>query len=184
MRAGGWPMADTASGLGSGIAPDDYAAAVRAAERDPRRLEELYGAARRAGEASRFAAAVEAAYGAAPANLLYAAWHERLRAPAEEHASPHWASWRVAIPLSLLLGVALWALSDPHWIVALGIPYLALLWAPIVAVAIVAFLALATLAHRVRAALAIVALAVLTAAVLAIGLSANATARENYFTQM
>ncbi|HEY7835126.1 MAG TPA: hypothetical protein VIG30_16235, partial [Ktedonobacterales bacterium] len=56
----------------------DYLTAIRAAARDPERLEQLYQTARRAHEVSRFTADLNAVYAEAPDSLLYAAWHYRL----------------------------------------------------------------------------------------------------------
>ena len=162
----------------------DYQPAIRAAERDPRGLEDLYQSARAASGADAFARALEDIYATAPENLLYAAWHERLqRAAPEEHAAArHPADWRLAVTLSVGLGLALWLLSDPGWTIAGtgrgsggpgGVPWLAVLWAPITALFLIAFLALATRAHYARSALIGVGLVAVTAYVVARTLTLN-----------
>lgn len=165
-------------------ATTDYQPAIRAAARDPRGLEDLYQSARAASGADAFARALEDIYAAAPENLLYAAWHERLqRAGPEEHAAArHPADWRLAIALSVGLGLALWLLSDPGWTIAGsgrngggsgGVPWLAVLWAPIIALFLIAFLALATRAHYARSTLIGAGLVAVTAYVVGRALTLN-----------
>jgi len=162
----------------------DYQPAIRANARDPRGLEDLYQSARAASGADAFARALEDSYAATPENLLYAAWHERLlRAAPEEHAAArHPADWRLAVALSAGLGLALWLLSDPSWTIADtgrnggglgGVPWLAVLWAPIIALFLIAFLALATRAHYVRSALIGAGLVAVTAYVVTRTLTLN-----------
>ncbi|HST89592.1 MAG TPA: hypothetical protein VLJ14_14555 [Ktedonobacterales bacterium] len=156
----------------------DYQPAIHAAARDPRGLEDLYQSARATSGADAFARALEDVYTTAPENLLYAAWHERLqRAMPEEHAATrHPADWRLAVALSAGLGLVLWLLSDPAWTIAgtgrngggpSGVPWLAVLWAPITALFLIAFLALATRAHYARSALIGAGLVAITAYVVA-----------------
>lgn len=72
-----------------------YAPEIQAAASDPEALEAVYQGARRAKEEAAFRAALEACYQETADNLLYAAWHVRLREPEQERAV-HWA---LAIPL-------------------------------------------------------------------------------------
>src|SRR5579872_3052631 len=96
----------------------DYLAAIHDAHSDPARLEALYQGARGAGisAADRFREALLASYREFPGNPLYAAWFYRLQqAPAAavgaRHASP--ANWSLAVPISIVLGLVYFALSDP-----------------------------------------------------------------------
>lgn len=170
----------------------DYLAAIHDAHSDPARLEALYQEARGSGGASagaseRFREALLASYNEFPGNPLYAAWFYRLQyAPASavgvRPAAP--ANWSLAIPISIVLGLVYFALSDLTWRVARGIPYLALLWAPLAALAILWFVTLAARRGYVRATLLSVGLIALTAYVLAIGQTVSADAANVYLTLM
>ncbi|HEY7983580.1 MAG TPA: hypothetical protein VID73_05390 [Ktedonobacterales bacterium] len=170
-------------------APATYLPAIRAAAADPKALEDLHAAARRDHAADRFAADLLTAYHAQPENLLYAAWFYRLGGalPARQVAY-----WQQAIPLSILLGLALWLLSAPGLKFELHtasggemyFPYLALLWAPVTAAFIIGFLAFAVRQHAARAGLVIAGLAALTAYVVFVpGLRSSAT-QTSYLTLM
>jgi hypothetical protein len=134
--------------------------AVQAAAGDPARLETLFQSARAAGVAQGFAAAIESAYAEEPANLLYGAWHYRLlrtpaaaTPPSEGQISERagW-QWRVAIPLSILLGFLFWMLSSPGLTLRDGnIPAFVLLAPPLAATFLLGFLAFGERAHIVRA---------------------------------
>jgi hypothetical protein len=170
-------------------APATYLPAIRAAASDPKALEDLYTAARRAHAADRFAADLQTAYHAQPENLLYAAWYYRLQgaAPARQLAY-----WQQAIPLSLLLGLVLWLLSAPGLTFELrngpgGVRYypdLALLWAPVTAAFIIGFLAFAVRRHATRAALVIAGLAALTAYVFFVPGLRSVVTQVDYLTLM
>jgi hypothetical protein len=134
---------------------NDYAGAIRAAAGDPRRLEELYRAARGARQGGRFADAVRAAHRDAPDDLLYAAWYYRLEHGAmDEGRAGLAASWRLAAPLSVALGAVLWLLSAPALTLARGVPLLVIVWAPITALFLIGFLAPASRRHVRASALA------------------------------
>jgi hypothetical protein len=163
----------------------DYPAAIRAAQGDPQRLEDLYRAAGEAYAADTFANALVASYREAPDNLLYAAWYYRLQGAAPEaRPARHPANWRLAVPLSVLLALTLWALSDVRWTVVFGIPYVAVLWAPITALFLIAFLTLSTRQHYLRAALLGVILAAASAYILAMTLRAGEPAGQTYLMLM
>src|SRR5512146_22523 len=99
--------------------------AVRAAAGDPAGLETLYQRARATEAADGFAAAIESVYAETPGNLLFGAWHYRLLQPATSAAQSATSDghahgravrqWRVAIPMSVLLGLAFWILSAPDF---------------------------------------------------------------------
>ena len=128
----------------------DYYDEIRAAAGDPRRLEELYRAARSAQEGEQFGSAMLACAEEAPDNVLFAAWRYRLAAEGAaetptkraERVTLAGANWRLAIPLSLAAGLLLWLLSDSRVTLPYGQPVLALLWAPLEAAFVVAYLML------------------------------------------
>ena len=101
------------SSSNSGTSAATYLAAIRSAANAAARLEQLYQTARRSRETRLFAEALEDAYAASPDNLLYAAWHYRLEQAAQSRAQGLFGGrWRWAIPLGVLLGLALWLLSE------------------------------------------------------------------------
>lgn len=118
---------------------------VRAASNDPQRLEALYQAARASHTASAFITEINTCHAEQPDNLLYAAWHYRFQTAApEEHAERRPINWKLAIPLGVLNGLLLWSISDSnlHFRFPSNTPYLAVLIAPIVGLAMMAFLVL------------------------------------------
>lgn len=119
-----------------------YLAAIRARAGDPEQVEQLYQTARAEGDARVFAAAIATLRQEAPENLLYSAWYYRLRQPAAEQPPARLAAtWIWVVPLSALLALAFWLLSDPILTMAGKVPLLALLAAPLTALALVIFLA-------------------------------------------
>jgi hypothetical protein len=151
--------------------------AVRAAANDPERLEALYQRERATGTADGFAAAIESARAESPDNLLYGAWHYRLlqtpvgetrpatSAETRDEATERSAwQWQVAIPLSIVLGLAFWLLSAPGLTLNDGnIPLFILLAPPLTAAFLIGFLAVGARAHYARAAIFILLLVALTA---------------------
>lgn len=129
----------------------DYLQQIRAAHNDPEALETLYQAARRGKEESAFVSSLLACREQAPENILYAAWACRLQQAVEEQADRRSIHWKLAIPLSVALGLICWGLSDPHLDLPAQTPYLLLAWAPISACFIIAFLALTSGERRGRA---------------------------------
>lgn len=144
----------------------DYLSALRAASRDPERLEQFYQSARRAHEMGLFTASMNTMYQEAPDNLLYAAWHFRL----QERTSGTRVSrvWAIAIGMSVALGVVLWLLSDPALVLMGGAPLLAILAGPIIAFFVMDFLALAARTWTLRLWLVAAAVAAFTAYVVVI----------------
>ncbi len=88
-----------------------YNEAINALAGDAEQLEQLYQAAVQSGEGDAFREAIDAGRATAPDNLLYAAWHYRLRQTAAK-ARDSFINWGWAIPLALINGALLWFLSD------------------------------------------------------------------------
>ena len=145
-----------------------YLDAIQTCAADPERLERLYQIARKQRRTSTFATDMTTCHTQAPDNVLYAAWYYRLGAVSDEQAGRPSASWRLAVPLSVLLGLVFWLLSNPQWTLARGIPLLAMLWAPLTALALIWYLALTARQRYVWAAAASVGIAAVTAYVLAV----------------
>ena len=85
---------------------------------DAEQLEQVYQAARQAGETDAFKQAIDAGHTSAPDNLLYAAWFYRLRAGAAQ-AKGYVIAWAWAIPLAVINGLLFWWLSDERFIVTI-----------------------------------------------------------------
>src|SRR5262245_1144957 len=91
----------------------DIPAGIRAAESDPRALEQLYQSAKQSGQAEVFRSAISTCCVEAPDNLLYEAWKVRLESTEKEPAkAQRTINWAAAVPLSILTGLIFWALSD------------------------------------------------------------------------
>lgn len=131
----------------------DITAELRAAESNPRELEQLYQTARRQGETAEFRSALVRWHEANPDNLLYAAWFYRLQEPAAAPAEPgRVTNWLAAVPLSILTGLIFWALSDVERLLVLDrIPHLLLWWSPIATMSALIFLAITSARHYGRA---------------------------------
>ncbi len=134
-----------------------YLPDIHTAQDKPEQLEQLYQAARRENAAAEFKADLLACYDEAPENVLYAAWFYRFQQSSEAHESERsehrHVNWKLAVPLSVLTAVILWLLSDDQKLAfrqfGSFLPYLALLWAPIVAALVIAFITLtARLGYR------------------------------------
>ena len=131
----------------------DIDAEIRAAESNPRKLEQLYQAARQRGEAEAFQSALLSRHETAPDNLLYAAWFHRFQRVADESARPRRSvNWIAAVPLSILTGLIFWALSDVERLVVLDrIPQLLLWWSPVATMSALIFMALTSRKNYGRA---------------------------------
>ena len=141
-----------------------YQDAMRGASANPQALEDLYQSAYAAGAVERFSADLLAVRAMASPNLLYDAWYYRLqRVASPTQPARQQFNWRLAVGVSVALGLILWGLSAPRLTIDSYLPLLALLWAPITAVALIAYLTLTARTGYLRAALAIGALALLAA---------------------
>jgi hypothetical protein len=119
---------------------------------DPKVLEETYRAAVRQGQATSFGAAMRNKYQAAPDNPLYAAWYYRLQGQAlDSEADASAIPWRIAVPLALLTGLFFALLSGSRFAFDNDMPYLLLLWSPIVAVLVYLFMFLVNPGYGRRA---------------------------------
>jgi hypothetical protein len=152
-----------------------YLPELRAAHNSPQQLEQLYHTALQAHAAAEFLADVLACHAEAPDNVLYAAWYYRLQHPAPGEPAEHRSvNWKLAAPLSLLTSLTLWLLSDDRLVLgrsAPQMPYLALLWAPILAVVVLVFLTLTAKKGYERALAVGAALAGITAYVVLLSFS-------------
>ena len=129
----------------------DYLQEIRASYNDPQRLEDLYQAACREGAADRFTADLLACYKESPDNLLYAAWYYRLQRAVHDEGIPgRSVNWKLAVPLSVVMGLIFWGLSSPQLDLSGHMPYLLLVWAPIAACFVIAFVTFASGQHRRR----------------------------------
>ena len=119
----------------------NYLQEIRAAQGDPKRLEELYQTARREQDEDEFRAAMLSSYRESPDSVLYAAWYYRLQqVPKRDEAEGRAINWKLAVPLSAVTGLVFWILSNPRFEFPNGMPYLMLVWALVGGCAIIAFL--------------------------------------------
>ncbi len=119
-----------------------YQNEIIAANASPEDLEDLYQAAIKTGEEDLFKTALEGCFNSAPDNLLFSAWHYRLKTQDQKTIGGEKSShnWKLAIPLSILTGLLFWVLSDENLIFLDQVPYLLLLWAPIATIFTLVFL--------------------------------------------
>jgi hypothetical protein len=142
---------------------ESYTEQIRAAAGNAEQLEQVYQAARRAHRAGQFSQDMQALYQESSENVLYAAWHYRLQQGAgEDWLARIGGNWRLAIAMSVALGLILWGLADPRLVIERQVPYLAFLGAPLVALFLVGFFFLVTRAGMNRLLLALLALVAVT----------------------
>jgi uncharacterized protein YjbI with pentapeptide repeats len=136
-----------------------YVEEIRSGHSNPGLLESLFQTAQQENQVSEFAAALSSCQQEAPHNLLYSAWHYRLQ-QAEDQAEVRNVNWKLAVPLALMAGLVLWALSLPELDLnfADGMPYVAQVWAPLVGAFIIGFLTLTAKSHLRRAATVLIGL--------------------------
>lgn len=96
-----------------------YRDELRALGNDAQQLEQLYQAAHKAGAATAFRQAIAEEHTAAPENLLYAAWFYRLQQAAAQ-AAGRAVAWGWVVPLAVLNGLLLWALSGDRFMLAIA----------------------------------------------------------------
>jgi hypothetical protein len=121
-----------------------YQPEIRAAHNAPQQLEQLYQTALKENAAAEFRTDLLECQVESPENVLYAAWYYRFQHPAPDaQAERRPANWKLAAPLSLVTALVLWLLSDNRLTfdrTGASMPYLVLLWAPILAVVVLIFL--------------------------------------------
>lgn len=119
----------------------EYLIDIQQNHNNPEGLEALYQFSRKEHAETAFKTALFTSYEQDPGNVLYAAWYYRLSQVEEEVEKPeHGINWRIAIPLALLTGLIFWGLSADELQLLDQIPVLALVGAPLAALAIIAFL--------------------------------------------
>jgi hypothetical protein len=134
-----------------------YLEEIRAADQNPKELEDLYQAALRDGEGDTFAAAILACSREFPDNILFAAWYYRLlQFDRDELTERRGVNWKLAVPLGALTGLIFWIVSNPRFALPRDISYVVLVWALVAACSVIAFLAL-TAGKEWRSALSIIA---------------------------
>ena len=107
---------------------------------NPAGLEALYQFSRKEQTDTTFKTALLNCYEQAPGNMLFEAWYYRLTQVEEEtEKTERGVNWRVAMPLALATGLLFWFLSADDFLLN-QIPALALVGAPLAALAIIAFL--------------------------------------------
>ena len=96
-----------------------YLDRIRTAGADPEALEQTYRSAVQSGEEPAFTDAVEAAYAAAPDDVLLGAWHYRLTYDMMQAAGRS-IPWLAAILLAAANGMLFWWLSAEQFWIAVG----------------------------------------------------------------
>jgi hypothetical protein len=145
-----------------------YLQEITANKNNPQQLEVLYQAARGKHESRQFSVDLSVCFSDEPDNLLLQAWHYRLLSTLEEPTKLEGvsANWKLAIPLAIANGLIFWALSGSRLTFPRGIPYLALLAAPITALFVIWFLFLTARKNCQRTLAVSVGLVVLVSAAL------------------
>lgn len=150
---------------------ESYSDLIRAAHNDAAALEQIYQTARRARRAGQFAQELNALHEESAENVLYTAWYYRLQQGAQEDWFSRIGShWRLAILMSVVLGLLLWGLSAPSLVLGNQAPYLAFLGPPLVALFLASFFFFVTRDQMVRWGIALLALIGLTSYAVAMAL--------------
>lgn len=158
----------------------NYLTLVQEASADAQRLETAYRSANVAGEGAAFGEAIHTCYAEASDNLLYAAWHYRLREPLNSIPKPV-IDWWLAILVGIPGALIFWWLADVERFQIHKVPVLVLIVGPLSACLIMAFLTLAGGRDWRRLALVGLGLSGLVAYVmLAVPWLANAALTEQY----
>ena len=122
---------------------------IRQNHSNPASLETLYRQALHQHTAEEFASDIQAVRSEAPENLLYAAWFYRLQ---EVVSEARVILWQFALPLAVLCGLVLWALSDDSVFRFVDrIPLFMVVAFPLAGVCALGYLALSEQLHYRRA---------------------------------
>jgi hypothetical protein len=152
-----------------------YIDSIQAAKDNPLQLEQLYQSALKENYSAEFKADLEACFKASSENLLYTTWHYRFEYTSqEEQAGRNNINWRIALPLSLLTGLVLWLLSAQMFTFhnpATSLPYLVLLWSPVVGLIIITFLTLTSKQGLKRTLLVCAGLVAITAYIMLLSIN-------------
>ncbi len=132
---------------------------IRQNQNNPANLENIYRQALHQRTADEFAHDIQEVRGEAPDNMLYAAWFYRLQVAVSEARV---ILWKFALPLAILCGLVLWAISDTTFTFLDRIPIFIYLAFPLAAVCVLGYLALAEKLHYRRAVMLAVVLALFT----------------------
>lgn len=158
---------------------------IQSARDDPKEMESLYQTACKADKCEEFRLALEACYQESPEDILYAAWHYRLKASLEQDSSQAaGVNWKLAVPLGIATGLIFWGLSDFNVHFLDHLPYLALLWAPIATLFALGFLAFTAQRHYRRSLLVGIAVCLASAYVLLIAPSQKSGYHRHYLDLM
>ena len=145
-----------------------YRETVGALAQDAEQLEQVYQAAREAGETDAFKQALDDSHTSAPENLLFAAWFHRLKYAATQ-AQSQVVAWAWVIPLAIVNALLFWWLSDDRFVIIIEgfrgnsrdyLPALSVLAAPLAAAFVLIYLTVAgSKRWRLSAAIGILLLA-------------------------
>ncbi len=144
-----------------------YTADIQSAGSNPEQLEQLYQTSRRCDEEAEFRTDLQAASQSAPENLLFSAWRLRF----ENQPLPKYRrviNWGLAVVLGVISGLILWGISDPRLVFSNQVPYLVLLWSPILTIPALIFLSVVSKRNYLYAAIVSVVLLIAAAYILLI----------------
>lgn len=144
-----------------------YSVEIQSAASNPEKMEDLYQQSRQANDEAEFRGDLQEEFWKSSDNLLLSAWHFRF-----EHLpllkARRAINWGLAVLLSVITGLILWGLSDPHLVLPGQIPYVILLWAPIATILALIFLAVVSKRNYVYAGLASLGLVIASVYILLI----------------
>jgi hypothetical protein len=163
-----------------------YQEEIAANKNNPQALEALYQEAQGKKEAGQFATDLGACMRGEPDNLLLQAWHYRLASSAVHARTVEGShtNWKLAIPLAVANALVFWGLSDPGLVFSRGIPYLALLAAPLTVLFVMGFNTYTARKHSRRTLLASACLLFLVAVALLLNRLVALQSSYNYLILM
>ncbi len=161
---------------------EPFADRIREHEHDAERLENLYRKAVAEGRGDSFCKSMLAVAESKPENVLLTAWYYRLtdRGTTATAHTTHRVRWWLAAPIGLVTGLVLWSISAPDLTLLDRLPYLALLWSPVLAVAVMAFAVWIRRTGWRRGVASAAALAVAAVYVILVAPTLDGTVRDHY----